>query len=73
MPHCFTMATITISEEQWSRVLQDVERLVEDVATLVDQDEIARQRRSDIEKRPSLGKSERELDDYLRKRGVKVN
>lgn len=67
------MTTITISEEQWGRVLQDVERLVEDVAVLVDQDEIAKKRRADITKNPSLGRSERELDDYLRKRGVKVD
>ena len=64
------MTTITISEEQWSRVLQDVERLVEDVSALVNQDEVAKKRRVDITKNPSLGRSERELDDYLRKRSV---
>jgi len=66
------MTTITISEELWSRVIEDVERLVEDVSALVDQDEIARQRRLDLEENPSLGKSERELDEYLRKRSVGV-
>ena len=66
------MATITISEEKFNKVLADVENLIEDVSALLDQDEIAKQRMAELKKNPSIGKSERELDDYLKKRGVKI-
>ena len=67
------MANINVSEEKFNKVLADVETLIEDVSDLFDQDEIAKKRISDIEKNPSIGKSEKELDDYLRQRGVKVD
>ena len=67
------MAAITISEEKFNKVLADVENLIEDVASLVDQDEIAKKRMTDIRANPSLGKSEKELDGYLKKRGVKAD
>ena len=67
------MATITIPEEKFNKVLSDVENLIEDVADLFDQDEIAKKRIADIKTNPSIGKSEKELDDYLKKRGVKVD
>ena len=66
------MANITISEEKFNKVLADVEVLIEDVSALLDQDEIAKQRMAELKKNPSIGKSERELDDYLKKRGVKI-
>lgn len=67
-----TMATITISEEKFDKVLTDVETLIEDVAALFDQDEIAEKRLAEIKADPSIGKSETELDSYLKKRGVKI-
>ncbi|MBI2139042.1 hypothetical protein HYU13_05615 [Candidatus Woesearchaeota archaeon] len=67
------MAPITISEEQFGKVLKDVELLITDVANLVDQDTLARKRIADIEANPSIGKTEEELDAYLKKRGVKVD
>ena len=66
------MAQITISEEKFNKVLADVEALIEDVTALFDQDEIAKKRMGEIKANPSIGKSEKELDEYLRKRGVKV-
>ena len=66
------MATVTISEEKFNKVIADVENLIEDVADLFDQDEIAKRRLTEIKANPSIGKSEKELDDYLKKRGVKV-
>ncbi len=65
------MALITISEDKLQKVLMDVEILIEDVASLVDQDEIAKKRLADIQENPSLGKSEQELNRYLKQRGVK--
>ena len=67
------MTTVMISEEKFNRVLADVETLIEDVVSLLDQDEIARKRMAEIKARPTLCKSEKELDDYLKKRGVKVD
>jgi len=66
------MATITVSEEKFNRVLSDVETLIEDVASLFDQDEIAKRRLHEVKLNPSTGKSEKELDTYLKKRGVKI-
>ena len=67
------MGTITISEEKFNKVINDVELLIEDVASIFDQDEIAKKRLEDIKTNPSIGKSEKELDDYLKKRGVKID
>ncbi len=67
------MATITISEEKFNKVLADVEVLIDDVAELLDQNEIAKQRMAELKLNPSIGKSEKELDEYLRKRGVKID
>ena len=67
------MATITISEEKFNKVIADVESLIGPVAELLDQDEIAKKRINEIKANPSIGKSEKELDDYLKKRGVKVD
>ena len=67
------MGSITISEEKFNKVLSDVETLIEDVSSLFDQDEIARKRLAEIKANPSIGKSEKELDDYLKKRGVNVD
>lgn len=66
------MGTITIPEEKFHKVLTDVETLIADVTALFDQDEIARQRLAQIKEAPSIGKSEKDLDAYLKRRGVKV-
>jgi len=67
------MTTITISEEKFNKVLADVENLIDHVADLLDQDEIAKKRIAEIKSNPSIGKSEKELNDYLKKRGVKID
>ena len=66
------MTTVIISEDKLHKVLEDVEVLIEDVASLLDQNKIARARLVEIKANPSIGKSEKELDDYLKKRGVKL-
>ena len=66
------MASIVISEAKLDKVLSDVEVLIEDVVSLISQDEIAKKRLAEIRANPSLGKSEKELDLYLKKRGVKI-
>jgi len=67
------MATVSVSEDKLNKVLADMENLVEDVASLLDQDEIAKKRLNEIKADQSIGKSEQELDSYLKKRGVKVD
>ncbi|HLC84554.1 MAG TPA: hypothetical protein VJH22_02060 [Candidatus Nanoarchaeia archaeon] len=67
------MGNITISEEKFNKVLSDVETLIQDVAELLSQDDVGKQRRAEILQNPSLGKSEKELDDYLRKRGLALD
>lgn len=67
------MDTINISEDRFKKVLADVEVLVEDVTALINQDDIVRQRIAEIKANPSIGKTEEELDEYLKKRGVKID
>ena len=66
------MANIMISEEKFNKVLEDVENLIEDVADLFDQAEIAKKRIKDIQNNPSIGKSEKELDEYIKRRGLSI-
>ncbi len=63
------MGDITISREKFEKVLSDVENLIDGVTDLLDQDEIAKKRMNDIKASPSIGRTEKELDDYLKKRG----
>ncbi len=67
------MAQIIVSEEKLDKVLKDVEILIEDVASILDQNKIVRQRLKDIKQTPSIAKSEKDLDNYLTKRGVEVD
>ena len=67
------MDTLNISEDRFKKVLADVEVLVEDVTALINQDDIVKQRIAEIKANPSLCKTEKELDEYLKKRGVKID
>ncbi|MBI2451953.1 hypothetical protein HYV50_02635 [Candidatus Pacearchaeota archaeon] len=67
------MALITIPADKLNKVLFDVEVLIEDVASLLNQDEIAKKRLVDIKTNPSISTSEEELDNYLRIRGIKID
>tara|TARA_Y100000310_G_C20245895_1_gene606815 strand:+ start:164 stop:370 length:207 start_codon:yes stop_codon:yes gene_type:complete len=67
------METVTIPKDKLDKVITDVEKLVSHFEDLVeDQDGIAKERLSEIKAGKVEGKSEKELDEYLRKRGVKV-
>ena len=67
------MTTITIPQEKLDKVLTDVEILIEDVSSLFNQDKRVKQRLAEIKSNPPIGKSEAELDLYLKKRGVKID
>ena len=66
------MAQILIAEEKLDKVLKDVEILIEDVASILDQDKIVKQRLKEIKQNPTIAKSEKDLNNYLTKRGVEV-
>ena len=65
--------SITVSRGRFKKVLTDFEVLLEDVTALVNRDDIVGTRISDVKTNPSIGRSEKELDAYLKKRGVKVD
>ncbi len=46
--------------------------LLQDIDETLKQEAIIQRRIKDIQMNPSIGKSEEELDNYLRQRGVKV-
>ena len=66
------MESVTFSEDKLNKVLVDVEILIEDVASLLDQDEIAKKRLVEIKANPSIAVSEKELDNYMKDRGVEI-
>lgn len=67
------MTTITVSEEKFNKVLADVEMLITDVSSLFEEEEIVKKRLKEIKNNPSIGKSEEEVNTYLKARGVKVD
>lgn len=67
------MESVTVSKEKLGQVILDVERLVTHFEDLVeDQDKVAMKRLNDIQEGKIEGKSEEELDEYLKNRGVEV-
>ena len=62
-----SMANLIIPKEKFSKILDDFEVLINDVeSTLSQENMIIRGRINDIKLNPSIGKSEEELDNYLR-------
>ncbi len=64
------MESVNFPKNELNKVLIDVEVLIEDVASLLNQDEIAKKRLTEIKANPSIALSEEELDNYLEKRGI---
>ena len=64
------MKTIAVPKEVFSKILSDVETLIDDVELALDAK--VRQRISDIELGKVKGRTEEELNIYLKKRGVKI-
>ncbi len=62
--------TIAVNKEIFGKVMADIENLLADFEILTN--ETVQKRLADIKKDPSIGKSEQELDEYLKKRGVRV-
>ncbi len=66
------MEAVTIPKHKFGKILADIDLLISDIEDM-SQDDIAHQRIADIEANPSIGRSEQELDEYLKKRGVRMN
>ena len=64
------MDTVTIPKKAFTKILEDVETLIDDVELALDAK--VQERLSDIKKNPSIGKTEKDLDNNLKKRGVKI-
>ena len=68
------METITIPKESFGKIMDDLEALMKDLQELaVVDDAVVLKRRAEIEADPSIGKTEAELDEYLQKRGLRIN
>ena len=65
---------MTLSKESFGKILVDIDILLKDLQELeIQEDVLIRKRKAEIETSPSRGKTEEELHDYLKKRGVRVN
>jgi hypothetical protein len=68
------METVTVSRDKLGQVISDVDQLVSHFEGLVeDQDEVAMNRMKEIQSGTVEGKTEKDLDAYLKERGVKVD
>ena len=68
------MKTVTIPKQKLVNVMDDVEKLISDFEDIINiQDQTARQRLNDIRKGKIQPKTEKELDSYLKKRGIKID
>tara|TARA_B100000315_G_scaffold252198_1_gene288479 strand:+ start:166 stop:381 length:216 start_codon:yes stop_codon:yes gene_type:complete len=67
------MSSVTITEKELEKIKNNAEKLIKDIAKLTDQDRIAFERMKDIKNNPEMFTSEKELNDFLKKRGVKLD
>ena len=66
------METVEVKKSDLNKILNTAEILVDEVEQALSQDEIAKKRMNDIKTEKTTGKPEKDLDEYLKKRGVKI-
>ncbi|MBI3051835.1 hypothetical protein HYY74_05255 [Candidatus Woesearchaeota archaeon] len=66
------METLQIKKSDFSKILETAELLISEVEQALSQDDIVKARMGDIKAGRVNGKSEQELDEYLKRRGVKI-
>ena len=66
------MERVQVQKEDFSDILRTIERLIDKVENILSRDEIAKSRIMDIKEGKIQGRTETELDSYLKKRGVKL-
>ena len=65
--------TITIPREEFKKLISDVEVIINDVESILsNEDKLIKKRINDIESGKVKGKTEKELDEYLKNRGIKI-
>jgi len=64
------METINVEKTDFNKVLTTVEILISDMEQMLHQNEIVRERIEDIETGKIIGKTPKDYDEYLRKRGI---
>lgn len=64
------METVSVPKEMFSKILEDVETLIDDVESALDTK--VRKRIFDIESGKEKGKTEEEYYEYLTKRGISL-
>jgi len=65
------METVAVPKDVFEKILEDVEILIDDVESALDQK--VRKKVHDIETGSITGKTEKDLDTYLKKRGVAID
>lgn len=63
---------VKVQQEDFNRILDTAEVLIDEVEHVLSQDDLTKKRLDDIKSGKIIGKSEEELDNYLKSRGVKV-
>lgn len=66
------MENIQIKKSDFNKILNTAEILINEVEEALSQEDIIKKRMEDIKTGKVNGKTEEELDDYLKKRGVKI-
>lgn len=66
------METIQIKKSDFNKILNTAEILINEVEQALSQDDLIKKRIEDIKTGKVKGRTEQELDDYLKKRGVKI-
>jgi len=66
------MQTVQVGKDDFNKILNTAEVLIDEVEQALSQDDIIIRRIEDIKTGKVKGKTEKELNDYLKKRGVKI-
>ncbi len=66
------METVQVNKSDLGKILSTVEILIDEVENALSQDELAKKRFEEITSGKIKGKSEKDLDEYLKRRGVKL-
>ena len=67
------METIQVRKSDFNKIISTAEVLINEVEQALSQDEIAKKRIDDIKAGGIKSRTEEELDNYLKKRGVKID
>ena len=64
------METVHVRKSDFNKILNAAEVLIDEVEHVLSHDEVVKKRMDDITKKKVKGKTEKELDNYLKSRGV---